>query len=324
MPLLRQIAGRLGAFLVSVLVASVIVFALTDVLPGNVAQVMLGDSASPEAVAELSQRLGLDRPVGARYLSWVSGLLHGDPGSSVFTGDSVSSLVAPRLAVTVWLVGLGMATSVAVAIPVGMWAALRRRHIDGFVVNALSQVGMAIPAFLAGIVAVIIFAVTLGWLPANGYVALQVDATQWARHLVLPVASIAMVQSAVLTRYARSAFVEVAGEDHLRTARSIGWPRVAAMVRHGLRPAALSLVTVIGLQLTTLFVGAIVIERVFVLPGLGSLLVDAVASRDLVVVRGVVMVLVVLVLVVTTLVELSYVLLDPRLRTGSSQSRSVR
>lgn len=324
MALLRQIAGRLGALVLSVWVASVIVFVLTDVLPGNVAQVMLGDSADPAAVAELSQRLGLDRPAPARYLSWISGLLRGDPGTSVFTGDSVAALIAPRLAVTVWLVGLGMTASVLVAVPLGMWAALRRRHLDGFLVNALSQLGMAIPAFLAGIVAVIVFAVTLGWLPANGYTALRTDPWEWARHLVLPVASVSLVQAAVLTRYARSAFIEVSGEDHLRTARSIGWPRLAAMTRHGLRAAALSLVTVIGLQLTTLFVGAIVIERVFVLPGLGSLLVDSVASRDLVVVRGVVMVLVALVLVVTTVVEISYLLLDPRLRNTRSSRGAAR
>ncbi len=177
---------------------------------------------------------------------------------------------------------------------------------------------MAIPAFWAGILLVYLFAVTLRWLPANGYVRIGDDPVGWASHLVLPVVALGVVQGAVLIRYVRSAFLEVLGEDYYRTARSIGWTRWRALARHGVRNAALSLVTVLGLQLAAVIVGAIVIERVFVLPGLGSLLLDMVSQHDLVVVRGIVMLLVLAVLAINALVDVSYVLIDPRLRARES------
>jgi peptide/nickel transport system permease protein len=163
---------------------------------------------------------------------------------------------------------------------------------------------------------VFVFAVKLRWLPANGYVRIADHPGQWATHLVLPVTSLAAVQASVLVRYIRSAILDVLSEDYIRTARAAGWTRTGALLRHGLRNASLSVVTVVGLQLATLFVGAIVIEQVFALPGLGALLLDAVARRDLVVVQGTVMVLVFAVLVINALVDLSYLALDPRLRVG--------
>lgn len=315
----RLVVGRLLALILSLLAASLAVFAVVNLLPGDVAQVMLGQNAAPQDVAALRVKLGLDVPWPQRYFSWVGALLRGDLGRSVFTGDPVSLLIAPRVEVTFWLVGLGMLLACAVAFPLGLWSAMRRRHLDGFAVNAFSHLGMSVPAFLAGILAVIVFAVRLRWLPANGYVAWWQDPAEWARHLVLPVLSLAVVQSAVLTRYVRSAFIEVLAEDHLRTARAVGWTRLSAVLRHGVRSAALSIVTVLGLQLATLVVGAIVVERVFVMPGLGSLLLDAVSSRDLVVVQTVVMLLVVVVLAVNAIVDVAYLVLDPRLRTGAGR-----
>ncbi|MDO5682364.1 MAG: ABC transporter permease, partial [Propionibacteriaceae bacterium] len=166
----------------------------------------------------------------------------------------------------------------------------------------------------AGIIGIYIFAVQLRWFPANGYVPLTSNPLQWARHLILPVVSLAIVQAAVIARYVRSAIIEVLAEDYYRTARAIGWRQFPALVRHGLRNASLSVVTVLGLQFSTLFVGAIVIESVFTIPGLGSMLLQAVSQRDMVVVQGTVMLLVFIVLVINALVDLSYVALDPRLR----------
>ncbi|WP_411567146.1 ABC transporter permease [Raineyella sp. LH-20] len=310
-----RVVRRLAVFLVSVLVASVLVFWVGSALPGNVAQVVLGVQATPDAVARLQHDFGLDRPWPVRYLFWLGGLLHGDLGRSYLTGEPVLSQVVPRLEVTGWLVGLAMLLAVLLAVPAGMWAAVRRRHADGFAVSALSQVGLAVPGFWLGILASLVFAVRLGWLPANGYLPLADGIGGWAAHMVLPVVSLALVQASVLARYVRSATIEVLREDYYRTARAGGWRTVPALLRHGLRNVALPVVTVIGLQLATLLAGAIIIESVFALPGLGRLLLDAVAQRDLMVVQGIVLLLVVAVLAINALVDLSYALLDPRLRS---------
>ena len=309
-----RIAKRLAVFAVSLLGASVVIFLITQALPGDVAQVLLGTDATPQAVAQLRQQLGLDRPWVVQYLDWAGGMLVGNFGVSHLSGDSVIALVLPRLAVTLWLVGLSMVISLLIAIPAGMIAALKRRSWQGFTVSAAAQLGMAIPVFWGGILAVIVFAVWLRWLPANGYVPLARNPGAWAAHMVLAVATLSLVQAAVLIRYVRSAFLEVLHEDYYRTARSVGWTPMRALLRHGLRNAAISLVTVLGLQVSSVLVGAIVVESVFNLPGLGSLLMTAVAQRDLLVVQGTVMFLVLAVLTISALVDFSYLLIDPRQR----------
>ena len=275
---------------------------------------LLGTDATPEAVEQLRRELGLDRPLAVRYLEWLGGVLTGDFGVSHLSNQPVLALIGPRLAVTAWLVGLSIVGALLIALPAGMVAALKRRHWQGFAVNALAQLGMAIPVFFGGILIVLVFAVWLQWLPANGYRPLLADPVQWARHLVLPVVTLSLVQGAVLIRYVRSAFVEVLSEDYYRTARAIGWTPTAALLRHGVRNAAVSLVTIIGLQLSAVLVGAIVVEQVFTLPGLGTLLLNAVAQRDLFVIQGTVMFLVLAVLVINALVDFSYLLIDPRQR----------
>lgn len=319
MSLTRSLARRLSLFVATLVAASVLIFWAVQALPGDVAQASLGMGASPEQVAALRQKWGLDRPVLVRYLEWVSRLPAGDFGHSYLTGQSVASQIGPRLAVTAWLVGFAMPIALVLAVGIGMAAAIWRRSWVGTVVAGLSQVGMAVPAFYAGILLVLLFAVRLRWLPANGYVSLinpdgGVRPWPWLSHLVLPVVSLVIVQASVLSRYVRSALIEVLSEDYYRTARSIGWTRYAALLRHGIRNASISVVTVVGLQLATMLIGAIVVEQVFALPGLGTLLLSAVGSRDLLVVQGVVMLLVTAVLVINLLVDLSYVAIDPRLR----------
>lgn len=320
MPLITQVARRLAVFLASLLVASVLIFAACQALPGDVAQVMLGQSASPEALGALRTKLGLDRPLPVRYAEWLGGLLTGDLGTSFLSRRPVAEQVAAKLEVTLSLVGGGMLLALLIAVPVGMLAAVRRRHASGLAASVLSQVGLAIPAFWAGIMLIYVFAVKLRWLPANGYVPFLRNPADWAAHLVLPVLALAIVQASVLVRYVRSAFIEVLAEDYYRTARAIGWHRLPGLLRHGARNAALSIVTVLGLQLATLLVGSIVIESVFTLPGLGMLLLNAVGQRDLVLVQGTVMVLVAAVLVINALVDLSYLLIDPRLRAGGGKA----
>lgn len=313
----KAIGKRLLSLAISLLVASLLVFLLLNLLPGDVAQVILGPNADPASVEALRQELGLDRPLIVRYLAWLGGLVTGNLGVSALTGAPFGNIIVSKLAVTSWLVILGMALALAIAAPVGKAAAEHRRNAKGQVISIFSQLGMAIPAFLAGIILVIIFSVQLRWFPANGYVPLLKNPLAWAERMVLPVISLALVQSAVLTRYVRNAFIEVMNEDYLRTARAIGWTESKALTRHGRRNVAIQVVTVLGLQLATLFVGAIVIEQVFVLPGLGSYLLSAVNNRDLPIVQSISMILVAIVLFINVLVDIAYLIIDPRLRTRS-------
>lgn len=323
MNLALRVGRRLAVFVVSLLGASLLIFLVTNALPGDVAQALLGTDATPEALARLRAQLGLDQPLPVQYLDWIGGFLTGDLGRSHLNGQPVLTLLAPRIAVTLWLVLFGLVGSLLIALPAGMVSALKRRSWPGFTISAAAQIGMAIPVFWGGILLVLVFSVWLHWLPANGYVPLTRNPLQWASHLVLPAITLAAVQAAVLIRYVRSAFLEVLDEDYYRTARSIGWTPMRALLRHGVRNAAIALVTVIGLQLSSVLVGAIVVESVFTLPGLGSLLLTSVDRRDLVVVQGTVMFLVLTVLVISALVDFSYLLIDPRQGSRGTRTESA-
>ncbi|MDQ3359441.1 MAG: ABC transporter permease [Actinomycetota bacterium] len=315
--MLLRLAQRFAVLLASLLVSSVVVFGFMRVLPGDPARVALGVNASDEAVAQLRTQFGLDRPVPVQYLDWILGLVTLDPGIEFISRAPIGPQVADRMLVTLWLVGAAMVLAVLVALPVGTWMAVRHRHADGVAASALSQVGVAVPAFLAAILLIALFAVRLGWLPSGGWVTPAEDPVQFARRLVLPAVSLALVQGAVLARYVRSSVLDVLREDYLRTARAKGLRPMPALARHGLRNAAVPVITVMGLQLATLLIGAVVVERVFVIPGLGSLLLDSVADRELLTVQTVVMVLVVAVLVINFVVDALYLLIDPRLRVSS-------
>ncbi|OZM72825.1 ABC transporter permease [Amycolatopsis antarctica] len=305
---------RLAILAVSVVVASVVVFFFMAVLPGDPAQVALGVNATPELVAQTRAEFGIDRPLLTQYLDWIGGVFAGDFGQSYVTREPIGPQLLDRLGVTMWLVGAGMAVAALIALPLGTVAAVWHRRPAGTALSGLSQLGVAVPAFLAGIILVQVFAVRLGWLPSGGWTPPNQDAGAFLSGLVLPALSLGLVQGAVLTRYVRSSVLDVLREDYLRTARSKGLRPYPALIRHGLRNAAVPVVTVLGLQLATLLVGAVVVERVFVLPGLGSMLLDSVASRDLLAVQGIVLVLVVGVLLVNFLVDLLYAVVDPRLR----------
>jgi peptide/nickel transport system permease protein len=315
--MLLQLARRSAVLVVSLAVATVVVFAFMTVLPGDPARIALGVNATPEAVAATRAEFGTDRPLVVQYLDWVGGLPFGQFGRSYVTDTDIGPQILDRFLVTTWLVVSAMVVALAVAVPLGVAAAVRHRRASGAVISGLSQVGVAVPSFLAGILLVTVFAVHLGWLPSGGWTPPAQDPVDFLRKLVLPVLALGLVQGAVLTRYVRSAVLDVLREDWLRTARAKGLTPTRALVRHGLRNAAVPVVTVLGLQLATLLVGAVVIERVFVIPGLGSLLLDGVANRDLLLVQGVVMVLVLAVLVVNFLVDLAYTVLDPRLRRAA-------
>ncbi|MFI7704011.1 ABC transporter permease [Nonomuraea sp. NPDC049480] len=313
-----RLVQRTAILLASLVVSSVMVFAFMAVLPGDPARVALGVNASDTAVAQLREEFGLNRPLVAQYLSWIQGLVTFDPGNSYVSHTAIGPQIADRLQVTLWLVGTSTVVACILAVPMGMLMAMRHRRPSGLILSALSQVGVAVPAFLAGILLITVFAVELGWLPANGWTPPAQDPVLFLKQLVLPALSLGVVQAAVLTRYVRSAVLDVLREDYLRTARAKGLRPAQALLRHGLRNAAVPVVTVMALQLATLLVGAVVIERVFVIPGLGSLLLDSVANRDLIMVQDVVMIIAMAVLLVNFLVDVIYLMIDPRLRAGAS------
>jgi peptide/nickel transport system permease protein len=314
---LVTVLRRTGLLIASLVVASVLVFLFMAVLPGDAAEVSLGTNASPEAVQQLRAEAGTDRPLPTQYLDWAGGLPTGDFGTSYVTKEPITPQISDRIQITVILVLAAMVVSLLVALPLGTLAAARHQRASGLALSGLSQVGAAVPAFLAGILLVALFSVQLGWLPSSGWTPPDQDFVQFLRQLALPAISLGLVEGAILTRYVRSAVLEVLGQDFLRTARAKGLTRGQALVRHGLRNAAIPVVTVLGLQLASLLVGAVVIERVYVIPGLGSMLLDSVSNRDLLSVQGVVMVLVAAVLIINYVVDLLYTAIDPRLRRSA-------
>ncbi len=308
------VVRRTAIFLVSLVAASFLVFFVMSVLPGDPAVVMLGTQATPEAVDAMRTELGLDRPLVVRYADWAWSAAHGDLGTSFFSGIDIAGQISSRLAVTLPLALLAIAITTVIAFPAGVFAAARHRRLGDTVVSTLSQVGLAVPAFWAGLLLVTTFAVRRNWFPAGGFPGWDEGVWVGLRALTLPAVSLALVQGAILTRYVRSAVLETLREDFIRTARAKGLSRSQALWRHGLRNASIPVLTVLGLQFAALLAGTVVIESVFVLPGLGSMLLQAITRRDLFLVQGGAMVIVAFILTISLVVDLVYHLADPRVR----------
>jgi len=307
--LLRRTAG----FLATLLAVSVVVFLVMNLLPGDPAMVILGIDSSPEARAALREQLGLTGPVWQRYLSWVGGALSGDLGVSYAFRVPVSELVLERLPMTLSLAALAMALTVALALSLGVFAAANHRRAGDWGIMALSQLGIAIPAFWLAILLVILFAVHLRWLPPGGFPGWS-DPGAALRALILPATSLAVVQAAVLARVTRSSVLEVMRQDFVRTATATGLSRRRVMWGHVLPNALVPIVTIVGMQFANLVTGAIVIENVFSLPGLGRLVFQSIANRDLIMVQALVMLFAAIVVTANFVVDLLYLLIDPRLR----------
>ncbi|MGO4384349.1 ABC transporter permease [Specibacter sp. RAF43] len=315
--MVMRILTNLARFAASFVAATVLVFLFMRAIPGDPAQIALGVDATPELIAKTRAEFGTDQPLLVQYLDWVRGLPFGDFGTSYVTHRDISPLVADRVQVSLILVLLAMLVALIISIPLGTLAAVRHRKASGAVISAISQLGIAIPGFLAGILLVVVFAIGLGWFPANGWTPPGADFGRFLSRVALPVLALASVQGAILTRYVRSAVLEVMSEDYLRTARAKGLSPLAALLKHGLRNAAIPVLTVTSVQLAALIIGAVVIERVFVIPGLGSMLLDAVGNRDMLTVQSVVMVLVGITLVINLFVDVFYTVLDPRIRKSA-------
>lgn len=306
---------RAGLFVLSLVAASVLVFALLRLLSGDMAQVIAGTEATPEQVQQLRVELGTDRPLPVQYLEWIGGAATGDFGTSPLSGVSVTAELAAKVAVSGPLVLGAMLVAVVVAVPLGIVAAVRHRSRLGVGLSALSQLGIAVPTLWLGLVLAVVFAVWLRWLPAQGF-----PTQGWGRpgravsSLVLPAITLGLAEGAVLLRFVRSATLGVLDQDFLRTARATGLTRTGALLRHGLRNAALPVVSVLGLQVAALIVGTVVVEAVFNLPGIGRMLLDDVGRRDLVKVQGEVLLITGAVLTIGFLIDLAHRLIDPRLR----------
>lgn len=298
----------------TMVVASLVVFSVLEILPGDPAQLMLGMNATPDALAALREQMGLNQPLLFRYLDWVGGLLTLDLGRSYTYSVPVLDLVAERLVVSLPLAIIALVLSTAIAIPVGIFAAARRGRAEDAVSMGAAQLGVAIPNFWFALLLIYVFAVWLRLVPAGGFPGWGAGAWPALKALILPAVALALPQAAILARVTRSALIEVLGEDYIRTARAKGMPRRRVLWRHALRNAMIPVLTILGLQFAFLLAGTIIIENVFYLPGLGRLVFQAITQRDLIVVESVVMLLVAAVIVVNFLVDLSYALVDPRLR----------
>jgi peptide/nickel transport system permease protein len=313
-PIAAFLLKRFATFIATLLAASAVIFAVLDVLPGNVAEVMLGESATPESLRALNAKLGLDRPPLVRYAAWMGGLARADMGVSVAYDTPVTELLVERLAVTVPLAVMAMALTTLLALTLGVYAASRHNKLGDVGVMVASQLGIAVPSFWFAILLVWLFAVKLQWVSAGGFPGWGDGLWQGLKALLLPAIALAVFQTAILARITRSAVLEVLREDFVRTARAKGLSQRQTLWRHVLRNAFVAVLTIMGLQFANLLAGTVIVETVFSLPGLGRLVFQAILNRDLIVVRNIVMLLAAAVIVINFVVDVLYVVIDPRLR----------
>ncbi|GGF32588.1 peptide ABC transporter [Youhaiella tibetensis] len=310
--LLRRFLG----FAITLVVAAAAVFFLLDRLPGDPAQFILGINASPDAVASLRNQLGLDLPLWQRFTDWLLAMFRGDFGVSYTQSAPVAALIGERLWVTLPLAGFAMVLSMAIGLPIGILAARRRGSWLDTGLMLLAQMGIAVPNFWFGMLLVLLFSITLRWLPPGGFTPWQEDFWAALRAMVLPSLALALPQAAILARVMRTALVDVQNADFIRTARAKGMTLGEAVWRHGVRNALLPILTILGLQFAFLISGTVVVENVFYLPGLGRLIFTAISERDLILVRGAVIILIVAVTASMFIVDVLYAVVDPRLRGG--------
>jgi peptide/nickel transport system permease protein len=308
------IARRLLATIPVLVVVALFVFLLLHLTPGDPAAVIAGDDATPEAVAGIRHKLGLDRPIWEQFSIYVANLARGDLGTSIFSNLPVTTLVAQRLEPTIVLAVSTLVVAILFAVPMGVLAAWKARTWIDRVVMGFSVLGFALPVFLIGYVLIYIFAIELRWLPVQGYRPLASGIDQTARSIVLPAFALGMVYMALIARMTRASMMEVLSEDYIRTARAKGVATTVVLLRHALKNAAVPIVTVIGIGFTLLISGVVITETVFNIPGLGRLTVDAILKRDYPIIQGLIILFAGVKVLVNLLIDISYVFFDPRIR----------
>lgn len=312
--MIALLGRRLAGLILTLIVVSFLIFAIMDLLPGDPASIMLGTSASPDTLAALRHQLGLDQPLLLRYGHWVSDVLTGDLGQSYTYGVPVAGLIAERLAVTIPLALSAILLSIAIALPLGTVAAARRNSLIDLIATVFSQISIAVPAFWVALLLIILFSTTLGLMPAGGFPGWSSGLWPALQALVLPAIALALPQAGVLTRVTRSAVLETLHEDFARTARAKGLSSSAVLWRHALPNALVPILTILGLQFTFLIAGAVLVENVFNLPGLGRLAFQALSQRDVIVMQDVVLFFAGLVILMNFIVDMTYLWIDPRFR----------
>jgi peptide/nickel transport system permease protein len=306
---------RLLSLGISLAIASLVIFLVVEVAPGDPASYMLGINAQPDTVAALRAELGLDVPRYQRYFDWVGGLVRLDFGTSYTYRTPVSGMIADRIWISLPLAIYALTLSTLIAFPAGIYAASRRGKLGDTAVIGLSQLGVAVPNFWFAMMMVLVFAINLRWFSAGGFPGWEDGFWGGIKALTLPAVALALPQAAILARVMRSSLLDMLGEDFMRAARAKGLSRRRALWKHGVRNALIPVLTILGLQFSFLLAGGIIIEQVFFLPGLGRLVFQSISQRDLIVVESVVMLLVFAVICVNFLVDLAYAAVDPRLRT---------
>lgn len=314
--MLHYLLSRIISLLLSLAVASLVIFFVIEIIPGDPASFMLGLNASPETVASLKAELGLNQTPLIRYFDWVTGLVVGDFGISYTYKVPISELVVDRIQVSLPLALYALLLSTAIAFPVGLIAASKRGGTADFGIMGFTQLGIAVPNFWFAMLLVLFFAINLRWFSAGGFSGWDVGFWYGIKSLTLPAIALALTQASILARVMRSALIDTLSQDYIRTARAKGLSQRRVLIKHALRNAMIPVLTILGLQFSFLLAGAIIIENVFFLPGLGRLIFQAIIQRDLIVVESVVMLMVFAVIVVNFLVDLTYAMVDPRLRRG--------
>jgi len=306
--------GRLISLCLSLIVASIVIFTVVEVVPGDPAAYMLGVNARPDTLAALRSELGLDMSLPERYFAWTTGIMQGDFGQSYTYRTPIAAMIADRVWVSLPLALFALTLTIVIAFPAGIYAASRRGKLGDLGVMGATQLGVAVPNFWFAMILVMIFAIKLRWFSAGGFAGWEGGLLSGLKSLLLPAVALALPQAAILARVMRSSLLDMLGEDFIRTARAKGLSRRQALWRHALRNALIPVLTIIGLQFSFLLAGGIVIEQIFFLPGLGRLIFQAISARDLIVVESVVMLLVFVVIVVNFVIDLTYAAVDPRLR----------
>lgn len=313
---LRFIGTRVLSSAVVLLGVLIVVFALVHLVPGDPVRLALGTRYTPEAYEALRTASGLDRPLPEQFVSYVLHAVTGDFGVSFRNGQPITTTLLQRLPSTVSLAVVGLVVALLISLPAGVYSALREGRVSDVIVRVSSQFGVSIPDFWLGMLLISLFSVTLGWLPASGYVALTDDPAGWLRQVALPGLTVGLVAGAIMTRYIRAAVIDVASAGYVRTAVSKGLPRRIVVSRHIVRGALVPVLTIAGIQLATILGGVIVVEVVFAWPGLGRLVYDAVAARDYPLIQGAVLLVAVMFIVVNLIVDVLYAVVDPRIRAA--------
>ncbi|KAA1425424.1 ABC transporter permease [Mumia zhuanghuii] len=310
----RRRAGSVARFFLLLFLVTVAVFLLLDLIPGSPVDAILPPEATPEQRAAAAEQYGLNDPMWQRYLDWLGGILQGDFGRSFQTGLSVSDQILERAPVSIELAVLAMIVALAVSIPVGVWSAYRPGSVVDRVSTFMISATLATPAFVLGILLVYVFAVKLGWLPVLGWVPFSEDPAEHIKRLILPVLTLAAGECVLFTRLLKGDMMATLQQDHVLSARARGLPTRSILTRHSLRQSSFSLVTVSGVVIGRLIGGTVLVEAIFSLPGMGTMVITAIQSRDYIVVQAVVLLSAIVYLSMNTLVDLSYPLLDPRVR----------